>query len=65
MLSASADDTARVWDPRLQVTSREGRELLSLRRHRGDVTAIDATGDGQLVMTAGTDGQVILWPAGL
>ncbi len=67
VLSASADDTARVWDPQLATQvdgDRAGRELLSLRRHSGDVTAIDATENGDLVMTAGRDGTVILWPAG-
>lgn len=64
LLSASADDTARLWDPRLTAGTSMGRELLSLRRHEGDVTAIDATADGELVVTAGRDGAVILWPAG-
>lgn len=64
VLTASADDTARVWDPRLESATRKGRELLSLRQHTTDVMAIDATNDGQLLMTAGRDGSVILWPAG-
>lgn len=68
VLTASLDDSARVWDPRIedfQVTGAErvGREVVSLRRHEGDVTAVDATDDGQLLMTAGADGKVILWPA--
>ena len=68
VLTASADDTARVWDPRLGVTDVDGnlvggREIISLRRHRGDVTAIDATPNGSLLLTAGRDGKVILWPA--
>lgn len=68
VLTASADDSARVWDPRITDvvnagTNRIGREVVSLRRHDGDVTAVDAAGEGQLLMTAGADGKVILWPA--
>ena len=68
VMTASSDDSARVWDPRLGETDERGnhpggREVLSLRQHVGDVTAIDITDDGQLLMTAGRDGTVILWPA--
>jgi WD40 repeat protein len=63
VLTASADDTARLWDPRFNSKSGLGREMLSLRRHQGDVMAVDATENGDLVMTAGRDGMVILWPA--
>ncbi|TWT52529.1 Serine/threonine-protein kinase PknD [Rubripirellula amarantea] len=70
VFSASSDDSARIWDSMIrlvngkaEVTSNEGREVLSLQKHRGDVTAIDVTDDGRLMMTAGRDGQVILWPA--
>jgi len=40
-----------------------GREIISLRRHQGGVTSLDTTKDGDLLMTAGSDGAVILWPA--
>ena len=68
LFTASADSTARVWDPRFETLGSEdklgvGREIISLRRHQGDVTALDATEDGNLLMTAGRDGTVILWPA--
>ncbi len=74
VMTASSDDTARVWDPRLDVLDDEGkhpggREVISLRQHSGDVTAIaitDVVEDSdkdQLLMTAGRDGTVILWPA--
>jgi hypothetical protein len=66
VFTASSDDTARVWDPRLDATStetKEARELLTFRRHETDVTAIDITEDGRLLMTAGRDGTVVLWPA--
>jgi WD40 repeat protein len=67
VMSASSDDSARVWDPRLgdqheHGNQLDGREVISLR-HIGDVTAIDVTKDGQLLMTGGIDGTVILWPA--
>lgn len=68
IMTASADDTARIWDPRTSprpagIKHPGGRELLSLRRHQGDVTAVDTTSDGRLTLTAGRDGAVILWPA--
>ncbi len=69
LMTASSDGTARVWDPRLSERDDQGkhpgpREILSLRRHTGNVNAIDTTRDGRLMMTAGSDGTVILWPAG-
>ncbi|QDV43554.1 Serine/threonine-protein kinase PknD [Stieleria neptunia] len=72
VLTASRDKSARVWDPRLEVLEDDlsadselifGREVLALRRHTQGVTAIDCTGDGDLVMTAARDGKVLLWPA--
>ncbi len=68
VFSASADDSARVWDPRFGMMKKDGqqesgREIVSLRRHSGDVTAVDIADDGRLLMSAGNDGQVILWPA--
>jgi WD40 repeat protein len=39
------------------------REIISLRRHLSDVTAVDIAERGKLLMTAGRDGAVILWPA--
>ncbi len=67
VLTASRDKSARVWDPRLSVfettSSSEAREIVALRKHTQGVTAIDVTSDGNLVMTAGRDGTVILWPA--
>lgn len=73
VFTASADDSVKVWDPRQanQLDSKptstdrvkQGREMLSLRKHRGDVTAVDLSADGRLLMTAGKDGQVVLWPA--
>ncbi|QDT03157.1 Serine/threonine-protein kinase PknD [Rubripirellula lacrimiformis] len=68
IFTASADDSARVWDPRIGTLDEQqkpvaGREIISLRRHDGDVTTVDATRDGRLLMSAGNDGNVVLWPA--
>ncbi|MCS7467260.1 protein kinase [Stieleria sp. ICT_E10.1] len=72
VLTASRDKSARVWDPRLEVLEDDlsadsdlifGREVLVLRRHTQGVTAVDCDADGSLVMTAGRDGKVLLWPA--
>ncbi len=69
VFSASQDGTTRVWDPRFAAATTEGeesiggREIISLRQHEGDVTALDTTLNGDLLMTAGSDGQVVLWPA--
>lgn len=69
VFSASQDGTTRVWDPQFAASTANGnesvggREIISLRRHEGDVTALDTTANGNLLMTAGGDGQVVLWPA--
>ncbi|MEZ6066469.1 MAG: WD40 repeat domain-containing protein [Planctomycetaceae bacterium] len=67
VLTASGDRSARVWD------ADSGRELIALRRHSLGLSAIDAIAypsqqpgaeDSIVVMTAGLDGRVILWPGG-
>ena len=68
VFSASQDGTTRAWDPRFASSDASGddgrgREIISLRRHQGDVTSLDTTNGGDLLMTAGGDGTVILWPA--
>ena len=69
VLTAARDKSARVWDPRLgdlqnrDPDDRMAREIITLRKHTQGVTAIDVTSDGNLLMTAGRDGAVILWPA--
>ncbi|HWL10907.1 MAG TPA: hypothetical protein VNQ76_21040, partial [Planctomicrobium sp.] len=64
IVTASRDSSVRVWDPRIDnlddnVTP---RELLALRRHSLGVTAVDATSNNDLLLSAGLDGEVILWP---
>ncbi len=75
LFTASLDRSIRVWDPHLthqhvgdgDVSTPQkipaGRELLELIKHRDGVTAIDFNPDTTLMMTAGRDGNVILWPA--
>lgn len=65
VFTASSDNSVKVWDPRQIDGAKpsQGREILSLEKHRSDVTAIDLSDDGRLMMTAGKEGQVILWPA--
>jgi WD40 repeat protein len=70
LLTGSRDKTARVWDPpeprQAEMNQKKvGRELVSLRRHIKGVTAVDSSRDGSLVVTAGSDGAVILWPANI
>ena len=69
--SVSADDSIRVWDPgfqrtenRIEVEDFSARQWLQLKRHTRDVTAIDFSEGADLMMTAGKDGKVFLWPAG-
>ncbi|MFV0444784.1 MAG: WD40 repeat domain-containing protein, partial [Planctomycetaceae bacterium] len=62
VLTASRDRSARAWD------ALTGREVISLRKHSLGLTAVDATQVGPqgdtLVLTAGLDGRLILWPSG-
>jgi len=63
VLTASRDNSARVWDPRIDSKDKRGRELLNLLAHTLSVTAVDATKNGNIVITAGSDGTLIVWPA--
>jgi WD40 repeat protein len=63
VLTGSRDKSARIWDPRFESGTGQGREILSLRRHTLGITAVDVTDDGKLLMTGSRDGSVILWPA--
>lgn len=67
IISASRDTLARVWDPRINQMGDNvaSRELLVLRGHSLGVTAVDVADHGRLVMSAGLDGEVILWPSRL
>jgi len=55
LLSASADRTVRRWD----VTA--GRLLACLDGHRAAVAQTACSGDGRRLVTAGADGEVIVW----
>ncbi|NND99067.1 MAG: protein kinase, partial [Pirellulaceae bacterium] len=63
VFTASLDKTLRVWDPRVGSDIQLARELITLQGHARGVTAVDATGNGELILSAGRDGKVILWPA--
>ncbi len=63
VFTASRDKSARVWDPRIGSVDRRGREVLNLLSHSLGVTAVDATKNGNVVITAGNDGTLIVWPA--
>lgn len=67
IVSVSRDTLARIWDPRIDQPGQEiaPRELLVLRGHALGVTSVDTTDEGRLIMSAGLDGEVILWPSQL
>ena len=70
VLTGSADETAKLWAIRY-VRRENGEvlgiesvdEILSLRQHRGEVTSVAFSPDGRNVLTAGRDGQAVVWPS--
>lgn len=67
ILTGSDDHTAKLWDTRYDSgTIGEVvhlREVLSLPGHNDGVVAVSFSPDGRMVLTAGRDGRVIVWPA--
>ncbi len=76
LFTASQDRSVRIWDPLYSAPppdqtgtklpariGPQGRELLELLRHTDGVMAIDFNADDSLMMTAGREGKVVLWPA--
>jgi hypothetical protein len=57
ILTGSRDQTARLWD------AVSGRELLSLKGHRGWVITVAFSRDGQRIVTASSDGTAKVWEA--
>jgi WD40 repeat protein len=57
IVTASADGTAIIWNPRT------GCELLTLRGHQDELTTALFTPDGTGIFTASRDGTGILWKA--
>jgi WD40 repeat protein/DNA-binding SARP family transcriptional activator len=57
LATASADETAKVWD------ANTGQELLTLRGHAGWVNAIAFSPDGKILATASDDATAKLWDA--
>ncbi len=67
IVSAGRDALVRIWDPRVAEFEADAipRELLTLRSHGLGVSAVDSADRGRLLMSAGLDGEVILWPTEL
>ena len=57
ILTASADNTARVWD------SKSGELLFTLNGHENDVNTAIYNFDGSLILTASEDGTASIWQA--
>ncbi len=73
LLSGSRDTSAKLWDVSRSIpnsttslntnNSADLRELLTLEQHSSDVISVQFSPDGSEVLTAGMEGQAILWPA--
>ena len=55
MVTASNDNTARIWD------AENGNEYAVLRGHRGGVDSAAFSGDGKRVVTASDDTTARVW----
>ncbi len=58
VVTASADDTVRIWDPV------SGNQLIALIGHTGQVNSAAFSSDGTFVVTASDDKTARLWDAG-
>ena len=56
LLTASEDDTARLWD------AADGREMAVLKGHTAPVDSATFARDGKLIVTSSGDNTVRLWP---
>jgi hypothetical protein len=68
VVTSSGDSTLRIWDTSALADVAEGEppafaELLPLEEHSGAVNAAQFSPTGQYLISAGADGQTIIWPA--
>ena len=57
IVTASRDDTARIWDPKT------GETVATLQGHTNDVEAVAFSPDGQRIVTASSDKTARVWDA--
>jgi WD40 repeat protein len=63
--TVSQDHTAILWDPRYKEEPGgvpRGTEILTLKGHANEVTAVSFSPDGRSILTSSLDGTLILWP---
>jgi WD40 repeat protein len=56
-MTASDDETARVWE------TSSGREVMVLKGHRGPVRSASYSEDGRQILTTGFDRKARIWDA--
>jgi WD40 repeat protein len=59
--TAAGDEVSTMKEPAPVAEKLRGKELLTLRGHSGEVTAVTFSPDGRFVLTAGRDNSAILW----
>jgi WD40 repeat protein len=69
-VTGSADDTAKLWAIRVPAAAagdtaeiESVEEVLTMRRHRRELTGAAFSPDGRMLLTASRDGDAILWPS--
>lgn len=62
-ITGSRDGTAKLWELKEEAGKTDAGELLTLKGHSRDVTAVACSKDGQNILSGSLDGTMILWPA--
>ena len=62
-ITGSRDGTAKLWELKEEAGKTDAGELLTLKGHSRDVTAVACSKDGQSILSGSLDGTMILWPA--